>query len=198
MSLKKSSIADISPLANLTKLEFLNLSANQITDISPLAKLTKLRMLYLSDNKIRDVSPLSNLTKLTRLDLEANQITDFAPIVGLIPNLQSYRNTDQRVKIYDFCLAKDPVLPEAAPLPEGQFPLTVIVDTKWTKEHTTYTETATDGIVLTVGFEGGDAQSRNLVKEHAPEWSKHGAVRFRFPESSSEWDIIVSFNTGGA
>jgi Leucine-rich repeat (LRR) protein len=48
--------AGISPLACLTKLEFLCLSFNEIRDISPLANLTELKRLILTDNPISDFS----------------------------------------------------------------------------------------------------------------------------------------------
>ncbi len=53
-------ISDISPLSNLTNLQWLNLESNQITDIGPLSGLTNLRDLYLRHNQISDISPLVN------------------------------------------------------------------------------------------------------------------------------------------
>ncbi|MGC8718106.1 MAG: leucine-rich repeat domain-containing protein, partial [bacterium] len=56
------------------------LESNQISDISPLANLTKLQELYLESNQISDISPLANLTKLQELDLSNNQISDIRPL----------------------------------------------------------------------------------------------------------------------
>ena len=76
-------IVDISPLSHLTKLRTLNARINRIVDITPLANLTNLVELRLSDNKIRDVSPLSGLSRLEILEIHANQITDHGPLDAL-------------------------------------------------------------------------------------------------------------------
>ena len=91
-------IGDISVLARLTNLTYLHLSSNKIGDISVLANLTKLTSLHLSSNKIGDISVLANLTKLTSLHLRNNKISDFSPIAGLIPNLEYYSHSGQRVE----------------------------------------------------------------------------------------------------
>ena len=62
-------MADISPLAGLTNLEFLPLFNCQATDYSPLANLTKLGGLLLDHSTISDVSVLSGLTELWWLGL---------------------------------------------------------------------------------------------------------------------------------
>jgi Leucine-rich repeat (LRR) protein len=71
-----SSITDISPLADMIKLEALGLGKNYITDISPLAGLKNLKELYLFDNKISYISPLAGLTNLEVLTLFENPIPD--------------------------------------------------------------------------------------------------------------------------
>lgn len=97
---------DISPLADLTKLESLQMggvviddlsaianlkslisltvfNGEQALDLSPLAGLTSLQALTMRNNKITDISALKGLKNLTYLDLEGNQITDVTPLVGL-------------------------------------------------------------------------------------------------------------------
>ncbi|MEA4913635.1 MAG: leucine-rich repeat domain-containing protein [Christensenella sp.] len=97
---------DISPLANLTKLESLQMgglviddltavtnlknlisltvfNGEQALDLTPLAGLTNLQALTLRNNKITDISALKGLSKLLGLDLEGNQITDVTPLAGL-------------------------------------------------------------------------------------------------------------------
>lgn len=54
-------IADVTPLAGLTKLEKLDLQHNRITDVTPLANLTSLKELLLSYNRIHDFSPLKGI-----------------------------------------------------------------------------------------------------------------------------------------
>ena len=43
-----------------------------LNDISPLANLTKLENLYLDENNIEDISPWAGLTELDSLDLSRN------------------------------------------------------------------------------------------------------------------------------
>ena len=77
-------ISDMRPLANLIHLTRLHLWRNQIQDIAPLANLTNLTYLNLADNQIRDITPLANLTGLTRLTLFDNQVSDTKPLTELI------------------------------------------------------------------------------------------------------------------
>lgn len=88
---------DISPLSNLTNLEYLSLyklfysiaSKFPSSDFSFLSKLTKLKNLNLGATGIEDLSPLSNLTNLKVLDLSHNggslfiRLTDLSPLSNL-------------------------------------------------------------------------------------------------------------------
>jgi len=76
------------PLANLRKLETLNLRSNQITNLVALTQLTKLRTLALTGNRINDLRPLAGLRQLKSLDLSQNKLTDLGPLTGLT-NLES-------------------------------------------------------------------------------------------------------------
>ncbi len=76
-------ISDISPLANLTDLKELYLVGNEISDVSPLAGLSGLTRLSLAENEISDVSPLAGLTNLTWLGLNHNKVSDLSPLEGL-------------------------------------------------------------------------------------------------------------------
>ena len=58
-------MSDITPLAGLTNLTYLDLDENLISDITPLAGLTGLVSLDLVHNRILDASPLAGLTNLT-------------------------------------------------------------------------------------------------------------------------------------
>ena len=79
---ENNQITDISPLRGLTNLQRLILHGNEITDISPLRGLINLQRLSLYGNKIRDISPLEGLTKLELVLLEGNEIRDISPIAG--------------------------------------------------------------------------------------------------------------------
>ncbi|MFC4223724.1 leucine-rich repeat domain-containing protein, partial [Lysinibacter cavernae] len=52
---------DLTPLAELTNLDWLDLSGTPITDLTPLAELTNLDWLDLSGTPITDLSPLAHL-----------------------------------------------------------------------------------------------------------------------------------------
>ena len=83
LRLDRASITDLSGLEGLTSLKTLNLTINSVTDISALAGLTNLTHLYLGGNTITDVSPLSELTNLTILYLWGNPIEDTSPLCTL-------------------------------------------------------------------------------------------------------------------
>lgn len=71
----RNEIWDLSPLENLTQLEFLDLSCNPITDISSLRSLTSLRQLYVSSCEISDLSPVYGLSSLEVLHASDNSLS---------------------------------------------------------------------------------------------------------------------------
>lgn len=86
---KPFSIEGLQYAVNLTRIEMgtnFNYASQKyygdIVDISPLANLTKLQTVYLQQNRIEDISPLENLTNITKLQLQFNAISDFTPIAG--------------------------------------------------------------------------------------------------------------------
>ena len=83
LDIEDNLISDISALAGLTNLTGLNLSRNLISDVSALANMTKLERLWLVENLISDdVSALANMTKLETLWLYDNVITDVSALAG--------------------------------------------------------------------------------------------------------------------
>ncbi|WP_300408869.1 cell wall-binding repeat-containing protein [Lagierella sp.] len=97
---------DLTPLKNANKMVHLDLRSlgtdeNRVTDISPLKNMTELEFLNLSDAKIEDTSILSNFTKMKILNLSFTRIdnydfasnmkdleyirSDFSPIRSLEP-----------------------------------------------------------------------------------------------------------------
>ncbi len=80
-------IEDISPLSGLVNLERLQLRGNAISDLSALAGLSNLTELTLNANSVSDLSPLRSLTNLERLELSSNEIRD----LGGLENLTSLR-----------------------------------------------------------------------------------------------------------
>lgn len=86
-------IADVSPLSNLTKLEYLDLKNNLVTDMKNLGSLIKLHTFDIEGNKIADISILSKLPGLQSLNLSNNKISDISVLKELtdlrILNLQN-------------------------------------------------------------------------------------------------------------
>ncbi|MDY3122124.1 leucine-rich repeat domain-containing protein [Suipraeoptans intestinalis] len=78
-----ASIRDLSPLADLTRLESIQLISDNISNIDPLKKLTNLTLLKLDSNQIEDISALVNMKKLSTLTIRQNQIKDASVLTGL-------------------------------------------------------------------------------------------------------------------
>ena len=79
-------ITDISPVANCTQLEYLELFSNRIVDVSPLLGLTQLKHLNICNNRIVDATPLYSLQNLERLWIANNPLSD-AQKTQLVANL---------------------------------------------------------------------------------------------------------------
>ena len=82
--INSNSIKDLSPLAELTNLQSLNLSQNNISDLSPLVELNNLTWLDVGGNNLSNISPVAELINLTALRLWRNNIVDVAPMADLI------------------------------------------------------------------------------------------------------------------
>lgn len=83
LSMVNQEFGDISPLANLTKLKYLDLrnvakNGHGIKDLSPLAKLTNLEYLNLFKAEPINVNELENLVKLKSLNLGAAKINSIS------------------------------------------------------------------------------------------------------------------------
>ncbi|MDE0300412.1 MAG: leucine-rich repeat domain-containing protein [Candidatus Poribacteria bacterium] len=78
------SISDITALSNLFNLSGLNVRFNRIVDIGPVENLTNLVSLRLEGNRIADVTPLAKLLQLTELYLNDNHIPDIRPLENLV------------------------------------------------------------------------------------------------------------------
>ena len=79
-------VADLTPLAGLTKLARLNLSGSnaRIRDLSPISRLTNLEEFRCWNCNVTDLSPLSRLSKLSVLYLGSNDwLSDLTPLSGL-------------------------------------------------------------------------------------------------------------------
>lgn len=83
LDVSRNRVEDISPLAKLPRLQYLNAEHNRIADLQPLAKLETLNSLYLADNRIEDLAPLAGLKKLWSLNVDDNRVEDLKPLAKL-------------------------------------------------------------------------------------------------------------------
>ncbi len=97
-------IQNIEPLAQLTGLKLLDLSATNITDLKPIRNLTELIELNLSNTKINDITPLRYASKIQRLNLDYTQVNNISVLekMTVLQNLQV-----NRAPIMDFSPIKD-------------------------------------------------------------------------------------------
>lgn len=75
-----SKVSDLKPLENLVKLDRLDLGRTQVRDLKPLENLVNLTELALDDTPVSDISPLSKMTKLERLSLQRTRVSDLSPL----------------------------------------------------------------------------------------------------------------------
>ena len=89
-----NAIEDLAPLAGLTKLTHLGLSGGAIWDVSPLANLKRLETLLLWNNEITDLTPLAGLTNVTELNISSNdRLSDISPLSNLpLERLSAHHN----------------------------------------------------------------------------------------------------------
>ena len=75
--LADNAISDLSPLANLKHLHYLEFFVNQISDLSPLAELHEMVDLNISYNyRINDITPLLNMPLIEKLWLESTSVSE--------------------------------------------------------------------------------------------------------------------------
>ena len=84
---KKSTLNDLSPLADLYNLQKLDACDTQVTDLSPLAGLHNLQELRVIRTSVTDLSPLAGLHNLKCLNIYDAQVKDLSPLMTL-SNLQ--------------------------------------------------------------------------------------------------------------
>ncbi|MGJ8733848.1 MAG: leucine-rich repeat domain-containing protein, partial [Cellulophaga sp.] len=121
-------IFDISPIMNLTKLEYVNFSNNLIYKIPNLSKLDNLKVLhlnnndihkvyrglkisnlkevYLSNNSLNSSSFLTGFPKIDTVDIHANQIKDLEPLRDIIEKINI---TNTKWELNTINVAKNPL-----------------------------------------------------------------------------------------
>lgn len=96
VSLPYQPIEDLSPLANLTKIRYINITGNgKVQDFSFLNKLVNVEELHVRMAKVKTIDALKNYKKLYFLDADSCEISDFSPLSNLV-NLK-YLNLDKNI-----------------------------------------------------------------------------------------------------
>ncbi len=90
-------ISDISPVAGLTKLTWLDITSNQINDISAVGGLVNLEALQLIGNPVADLGIITNLSKLTILNIPDTIMDD----LNLLQEILN-KNSDLTTVNFDF------------------------------------------------------------------------------------------------
>ena len=86
--LRNCSICDLSPLENLSNLEYIWIGNNpDLQDLSPLSFCKNLNEIMANDTAVKDISPLKDLPHLQRLTLSNTKITDVSALAE-IPTLE--------------------------------------------------------------------------------------------------------------
>ena len=63
-------VSDLTPLAGLKNIQYLDFSSTEVRDVTALAGLTKLRWLHLSNTQVGNLTPLAGLQNLQVLSIE--------------------------------------------------------------------------------------------------------------------------------
>ncbi|MGQ0501832.1 MAG: NACHT domain-containing protein [Panacagrimonas sp.] len=90
LSLSRTGITDLSPLASMASLQSLDLTETPVTDLTPLAGMASLQSLNLTETPVTDLSPLAGMASLQSLKLWGTPVTDLSPLVGMT-SLQSLK-----------------------------------------------------------------------------------------------------------
>jgi len=84
VNLSNNNISDISALANKEALQEVRISNNQVSDLSPLMGGSSLRMLLANNNNIQSLNGLQNTGELRELQINNNNISNLDELYGSI------------------------------------------------------------------------------------------------------------------
>ncbi len=80
---KNDSISDLSYLADLSQLEYLDIHSNNVTDIRVVGFMPELVKIVMYRNKITDISPLLDCLELRSLFMFENPIENYSPLLKM-------------------------------------------------------------------------------------------------------------------
>lgn len=83
LTLSGCGLSTLAGLENAKNLTAIDLSNNTVRNISPLAQIEKLQTVYLQHNVVEDLTSLASSKALTKLDVSYNSLTNVAPISTL-------------------------------------------------------------------------------------------------------------------
>jgi Leucine-rich repeat (LRR) protein len=84
LSLNGTLVTDVTPLANLTRLQTLALNDTKVHDLTPLGRLAALQSLFVINTRVDDLSPIAGLVALKTLSLNGTPVRDLNPLAHLI------------------------------------------------------------------------------------------------------------------
>jgi small GTP-binding protein len=104
-------LKDISVVAELTGLDFLNFSKNQVQDISAVAELKNLKSLTCNDNHIQGIIAIAGLKNLESFSFSNNYVQNITPVAGLyaLKKLLFYKNQVQDISAVAKLIALDSI-----------------------------------------------------------------------------------------
>lgn len=79
---REGPIRSLTDLTKMPNLKQISICMQKITDISPLADLQKLEAVDIKNNPVMDISPLNGLKFLKRVSLFDTRVTDFSPLIN--------------------------------------------------------------------------------------------------------------------
>lgn len=112
VEIKKNGSSGLYGISDLYCLEELDISISSIDDLTPLENLTKMRELVLESTYIHDLSTLENFIELRFLRIARTKVTDLSPLFNLT-NLIIVDIRDVDGIFEEDCLELEEVLPNA-------------------------------------------------------------------------------------
>ncbi|MEO0473362.1 MAG: hypothetical protein AAF206_27365, partial [Bacteroidota bacterium] len=83
LNLAGTSVFDLQPLRNLTRLEILNVANTGVSDLAPLRYTINLRELIIHHTLVQDLTPVAQFRQLSKLHIFQTPVRDLGPLAGL-------------------------------------------------------------------------------------------------------------------
>ncbi|GGE58811.1 leucine-rich repeat domain-containing protein [Actibacterium pelagium] len=83
LDLSDTSVADLSPLREQTRLQYLTVRNSRVEDLTPLSELPSLRHLVISRSQVHDLNPLADTPRLERLAVGGLELYSLEPLTRM-------------------------------------------------------------------------------------------------------------------